>query len=461
MTATGAIVDKSVLAQQAVRRTRRNFVADGAMAVASGAALLIVLAILAVILFDVVRNGTPHLSWTFLTQAPRDGMTAGGIFPAIIGMLEMVILMTLAGVPVGVATAIYLHEYSSPISPVTRTIRIAVANLAGVPSIVFGLFGLGFFVQFLGAGIDKAFFHGDKVFGQPALIWAALTMAVLTLPVVIVATEEALRAVPQELREASLALGATKFQTVMHVVVPQAAPGILTGTILAVSRGAGEVAPILFTGAAYFLPQLPKHLSSQFMSPSYHVYVLSTQSPDVDATKPILYATVLVLLALTFTLNMAAVIVRARIRRQHAGAGVSATANGVAKAEPTAEAGRPQSDRLLRREEGGRSGGDGHRRAARHGAHRPVGLRQVDLPALAEPDERAHPRLPDRGRGQAGRRSDLRPGNRSGGGPAAHRDGVPALEPVPQVDRRERRLRPPHRRHQRRRATSTPASSGR
>ena len=309
--------DRAALAQTAARRTRRNMVADSAMAIASGAALLLVLTILAVILFDVVHNGTARLSWAFLTEAPREGMTEGGIFPAIVGMLEMVILMTLAGVPVGVATAIYLHEYSSPVSPVTRAIRIAVANLAGVPSIVFGLFGLGFFVQFLGHGIDKAFFHGEKVYGQPALIWAALTMAVLTLPVVIVATEEALRAVPQELREASLALGATKFQTVMHVVTPQAAPGILTGTILAVSRGAGEVAPILFTGAAYFLPQLPNHLSSQFMSPSYHVYVLSTQSPDVDATKPILYATVLVLLALTFTLNMAAVIVRARMRRRH------------------------------------------------------------------------------------------------------------------------------------------------
>ena len=140
-------------------------------------------------------------------------MTAGGIFPAIFGMVAMVLLMTLAVVPVGVATAIYLHEYASPVSPVTRAIRIAVANLAGVPSIVFGLFGLGFFVQFVGAGIDKAFFGGEKVFGQPALIWAALTLAVLTLPVVIVATEEALRAVPRELREASLALGATKFQT--------------------------------------------------------------------------------------------------------------------------------------------------------------------------------------------------------------------------------------------------------
>jgi len=318
--ATGA-VDRAALALAAARRTRRNMLADGAFAVASGATLLLVLLILAVILFDVISNGTPHLSWAFLTQAPRDGMTAGGIFPAIVGMVEMVILMTLAGVPIGVATAIYLHEYASPVSPLTRAIRIAVANLAGVPSIVFGLFGLGFFVQFLGTGIDKAFFSGQKIYGQPALIWAALTMAVLTLPVVIVATEEALRAVPRELREASLALGATKFQTVFSVVVPQASPGILTGTILAVSRGAGEVAPILFTGAAYFLPLLPKSLSSQFMSPSYHVYVLSTQSPDVDATKPILYATVLVLLALTFTLNIAAVVVRARMRRR---AGVAA-----------------------------------------------------------------------------------------------------------------------------------------
>jgi len=316
VTVTAPAADRAELARLTARRTRRNLIADGALAVATGAALLIVVVILAVILLDVVRNGAPHISWAFLTEAPREGMTAGGIFPAIVGMVEMVVLMTLAGVPVGVATAIYLHEYASPVSRVTRAIRIAVANLAGVPSIVFGLFGLGFFVQFLGAGIDKVLFHGDKVYGQPAIIWAALTMAVLTLPVVIVATEEALRAVPRELREASLALGATKFQTVFNVVVPQASAGILTGTILAVSRGAGEVAPILFTGAAYFLPLLPRSLSSQFMSPSYHVYVLSTQSPDVDATKPILYATVLVLLVLTFTLNMAAVVVRARMRRR-------------------------------------------------------------------------------------------------------------------------------------------------
>jgi phosphate transport system permease protein len=304
-------------AQRVLVRTVSNRLGDAVMAVSSGAATLIVLAILGVILFDVLRSGLSHLSLTFLTQAPRDGMTAGGIFPAIIGMVEMVFIMTLAGVPVGVATAIYLHEYAPPQSRLTRIIRIAVSNLAGVPSIVFGLFGLGFFVQFVGGGIDKAFFGGAKVYGQPALLWAALTMAVLTLPVVIVATEEALRAVPRELREASLALGATKFQTVLHVVIPQASAGILTGMILAVSRGAGEVAPILFTGAAYFLPQLPHGLSSQFMTPSYHVYVLATQSPDVDATKPILYSTVLVLLALTFVLNIAAILVRARVRRIH------------------------------------------------------------------------------------------------------------------------------------------------
>jgi phosphate transport system permease protein len=313
--AAAAVVSKAN-GQGAFSRTLSNRLGDATMAISSGITAAVVLAILAAILVDVVANGWSHLSLTFLTQAPREGMTAGGIFPAIVGMIEMVVLMTVAGVPVGVATAIYLHEYAPASARLTRLIRIAVANLAGVPSIVFGLFGLGFFVQFLGAGIDRLFFGGEKVYGQPALIWAALTMAVLTLPVVIVATEEALRAVPRELREASLALGATKLQTVIHVVVPQASAGILTGMILAVSRGAGEVAPILFTGAAYFLPHLPRGLSSQFMTPSYHVYVLATQSPDVDATKPILYSTVLVLLALTFALNIAAIVVRARFRRR-------------------------------------------------------------------------------------------------------------------------------------------------
>jgi phosphate transport system permease protein len=271
-----------------------------------------------VIFIDVAIHGFPRLTLGFLVQAPTEGMTAGGIFPAIFGTVALVLLMTIAVVPLGVATAIYLHEYASPTGRFTRLVRIAISNLAGVPSIVFGLFGLGFFIQFVGVGMDRTLFGGQKLFGQPALVWAALTMAVLTLPVVIVATEEALRAIPRELREASLALGATKFQTVLKVVVPQAMPGILTGTILAVSRGAGEVAPILFTGAAYFLPVLPKGLHEQFMHLGYHVYVMSTQSPDVDATKPLLYATVVVLLLLTFALNATTVVLRSRMRRKFA-----------------------------------------------------------------------------------------------------------------------------------------------
>jgi phosphate transport system permease protein len=303
-----------------VRRLRSRL-GDLALLVSTGAATLLVLAVLAIIVVDVVRGGSQRLSWTFLSQAPSEGMTAGGVFPAIFGTVAMVILMTLAVVPAGVATAVYLHEYADNNSPLTRAIRIAVNNLAGVPSIVFGLFGLGFFVRFVGAGMDHAFFGGARVFGQPALIWASLTMAVLTVPVVIVATEEALRSVPRELREASLALGATKFQTVLSVVLPQATPGILTGTILAVSRGAGEVAPILFTGAAYYLPQLPWHPTSQFMHLGYHVYVLATQSPDVDASKPLLYSTVLVLLAVTFVLNLSAFVVRSRMRHRFVGTG--------------------------------------------------------------------------------------------------------------------------------------------
>jgi len=303
-----------------VRRLRSRL-GDVALVVATGAATLLVLTALAIIVVDVVRGGSQRLSWTFLSMAPTEGMTAGGVFPAIFGTVAMVIMMTIAVVPAGVATAVYLHEYADAGSRLTRIIRIAVNNLAGVPSIVFGLFGLGFFVRFVGAGMDLALFGGQKVLGQPALIWASLTMAVLTVPVVIVATEEALRSVPRELREASLALGATKFQTVINVVLPQATPGILTGTILAISRGAGEVAPILFTGAAYYLPHLPWHPSNQFMHLGYHVYVLATQSPDVDASKPLLYSTVLVLLAVTFVLNLAAFVVRSRMRHRFAGAG--------------------------------------------------------------------------------------------------------------------------------------------
>jgi phosphate transport system permease protein len=301
-----------------LRRPLRHRLSDFALALATGLATTMVVIILAVILIDIAIHGAPALSIGFLFSAPTHGMTAGGIFPAIFGTVALVMLMTVAVVPVGVATALYLHEYAPPQARLTRLVRIAISNLAGVPSIVFGLFGLGFFVQFVGVNIDRFFLGGQKVFGQPALIWASLTLAILTLPVVIVATEEALRAIPRETREASLALGATKFQTVFKVVVPQAFPGILTGTILAVSRGAGEVAPILFTGAAYYLPLLPKRLSDQFMELGYHVYIMSTQAPDVDATKPILYATVVVLLVLTFMLNAVAIVVRARMRRNFA-----------------------------------------------------------------------------------------------------------------------------------------------
>lgn len=281
----------------------------------TGLAVLLVLAILALILGDALTGGWAHLSWEFLTSAPEDGMTRGGIFPAIWGTAALTLLMTIAVLPVGVTTAVYLSEYAPPGSRLAALVRSAVQNLAGVPSVVFGLFGLGFFVRFVGERLDRALGQ-ELTWGQPGLLWAALTLAVLTLPVVIVATEEALRAIPAELRMASLALGATKSQTLARVVLPQAVPGILTGAILAVSRGAGEVAPILLTGAAYYLNELPKSLSSQFMHLGYHTYVMATQSPDVDATRPVLYATVLVLLALTFSLNFIAIFIRSRSRHR-------------------------------------------------------------------------------------------------------------------------------------------------
>jgi len=307
---------------------------------ALGLSVVVIVAILLVIIGNIAIHGARTVTWEFITQPPRDGLMAGGIFPAIVGTAALVILMSVAAVPLGVATAIYLHEYtpaegyslawrrfrlskgragrkrlfframSALLANVTRS---AVANLAGVPSIVFGLFGLGFFIQFIGRAIDRATQPpGEVVWGQGSLLWAAMTLALLTLPTVIVATEEALRTIPQDLREASLALGATQWETIRRVVLPGALPGILTGAILGISRGAGEVAPILFTGAAYYLPFLPHRVTDQFMHLGYHVLILSTQSPDVEATKPLLYGTVFVLLALTFLLNLTGVILRAR-----------------------------------------------------------------------------------------------------------------------------------------------------
>lgn len=281
----------------------------------TGSAILLILAILAVILGTVIIGGYKSISWEFLSQPPTDGMTKGGIFPAIFGMVFSLLLMLIAVVPIGVATAIYLQEYARPDFFLTKLIRGAVNNLAGVPSIVFGLFGLGFFIQFIGGGLDRSLGQSG-LFGQPCILWASLTLALMNLPMIIVATEEALRAVPQAERAGALALGATKWQTIRHVVLPQAVPGILTGVVLVISRGAGEVAPIMFTGAAYYLPYLPKLPTDQFMTLGYHVFVMTTQSPDIDATMPIAMGATLVLLALIFSLNIIAIIIRSRTRSQ-------------------------------------------------------------------------------------------------------------------------------------------------
>ncbi|MCZ7681932.1 MAG: phosphate ABC transporter permease PstA [Sandaracinaceae bacterium] len=294
-----------------MKYTHRDWILGGL----TGLAVLLVLAMMLLVIGQVVWYGAPHISGEFLTSSPSSDMTGGGIWPAIYGTVLMTMLMTIAVVPVGVATGIYLSEYASRRSRLAKLVRAAVVNLAGVPSIVFGLFGLGFFVLFIGSGIDSAFYDSSTpVWGKPAVVWSSLTLAVLTLPVVIVTTEEALRSVPKELRDAALGLGATRFQTVFKVTVPNATSGILTGVILAISRGAGEVAPIIFTGAANFLPYLPTDVRDMFMHLGYHVYALSTQSPNVDAARPALFGTVLVLLVLTFALNLVAMIIRSRSR---------------------------------------------------------------------------------------------------------------------------------------------------
>ena len=279
-------------------------------------AVFLIITILIIILGIIIYQGRDKFSWEFISSFPTDGMTKGGILPAIIGTFILVIVMSIAAVPFGTITAIYLTEYAHEKSKFAAAVRFSIRTLAVVPSIIFGLFGLGFFIQFVGTGMDDAFNAGELHWGQPNIIWASLTMALLTLPVIIVSVEEALKTIPRELREASLALGATKWQTIKKVVFPGSISGIMTGTILAVSRGAGEVAPILFTGAAYYLATLPKSLSDQFMNLGYHIYIMSTQSSDVEATKPIQFATTIVLLILTLSLNLVAVIIRSRIRRK-------------------------------------------------------------------------------------------------------------------------------------------------
>lgn len=245
-------------------------------------------------------------------------------FSAIFGTVAITLLMILMALPLGVSAALYLNEYAGN-GKVQRLIRAAINNLAGVPSIVFGLFGVGFFILFVGRNLDRVLQTG-LLFGQPALLWAAATLAVLVLPVIIVSTEEALKSVPQSHREAAYALGATRWQMVRRVVLPQALPGILTGSILSISRGAGETAPILFTGAAYYLPHLPVvklwgvipmvNPLDQFMELAYHIYILATQSTNVELTRPLQYGTALVLLALTFLLNLSAILLRVRSRKR-------------------------------------------------------------------------------------------------------------------------------------------------
>lgn len=295
---------------------KRNRILGGFFVGATAFSAILIISVILIILVVIIAGGKDIFSWNFLTSFPEDGMMKGGIFPAIYGTALLVIIMSVAAVPFGTITAIYLTEFASEKSILAQTIRFAVRTLATVPSIIFGLFGLGFFIKFVGTEMDGIFLGGQLKWGQPNVLWASLTMALLTLPVVIVSVEESLRTVPRELREASLALGATKWQTIKRVVLPGSLSGIMTGTILAVSRGAGEVAPILFTGAAYYLATLPGSLSDQFMNLGYHIYILSTQSSNVDQALPIQFATTLVLLMLTFMLNLTAVVIRSGIRRK-------------------------------------------------------------------------------------------------------------------------------------------------
>ncbi len=269
--------------------------------------------------------------WNVLTDEPREANTEGGIFPAIFGTVMMVLVMSVVVVPFGVLAALYLKEYARQ-GLLTRMIRIAVNNLAGVPSIVFGVFGLGFFVYAVGGSIDQVFFSAslpNPTFGTGGMLWASLTLALMTVPVVIVATEEGLSAVPREYREGSLGLGATKFESLMRVVLPCAMPGILTGLILAVSRATGEVAPLMLTGVVKLAPALPldgqfpfMHLDRKFMHLGFHIYDVGFQSPNVEAAKPMVYVTTLVLVFVVLLLNMTAIALRTRMRKRYAGASV-------------------------------------------------------------------------------------------------------------------------------------------
>ncbi|MBW1768364.1 MAG: phosphate ABC transporter permease PstA [Deltaproteobacteria bacterium] len=258
------------------------------------------LALLIIIYFLVVK-GWRAINWTFLTQPPMDSMTKGGIFPCIVGTLCLSLGAILVALPIGVASAVYLNEYARP-GRLVRVIRLGINNLAGVPSVVFGLFGLAFFVVYLKMGVS--------------ILAGSLTLGAMTLPVIIGASKEALRAVPDTYREASLGLGASKWQTIYRVVLPAALPGILTGAILGLSRAAGETAPIMFTAAVFFTPSLPSSIFDEIMALPYHIYVLATAGTEIEATRHLQYGTALVLIVLVFGLNLVAILYRARLQKR-------------------------------------------------------------------------------------------------------------------------------------------------
>ena len=261
----------------------------------------IVLLTLAVISFDIISKGIKAINWEFISTMPRNGMTEGGVLPAIIGTIMVTVITAILAVPLGMGCAIYINEYANN-SKITRLIRMSIRNLSGVPSIVYGLFGVVLFVQFMHLGT--------------CILSSGLTLGLMTLPWTITASEEALKSVPNSYRYGSLALGASKWQSIRTNVLPYAIPGMLTGTILGLARAAGETAPILFTGAAFYLPFLPKSLFSQFMALPYHLYIMSTQHHSISKVRPLAYGTALVLIALVFLINFFAIILRSHLRKR-------------------------------------------------------------------------------------------------------------------------------------------------
>lgn len=279
---------------------RRNLIQNLFFLVFRSAAVVNGIALF-IIVFFMVKNGWTAITWEFLTQPPIDSMTKGGILPCIVGTLCLGIGAIVVALPIGVASAVYLNEYARP-GKIVRLIRLCINNLAGVPSVVFGLFGLAFFVVVLKFGVS--------------ILSGALTLGAMSLPVIIGATEEALKSVPDTYREASLGLGATKWQTIYRVVLPAALPGILTGAILGVSRAAGETAPIMFTGAVFFTPALPTSIFDEVMALPYHIYVLATAGTEIETTRHLQYGTAIVLIALVLGINLLAIVYRSRLRRR-------------------------------------------------------------------------------------------------------------------------------------------------